>query len=186
MRTASVSTASLAGAPRIGISRMQNELVRLNKEIVTSRLADVGLSLGAKTAQSVSLRINGSALSAMMDSNSLVASRLQQQQSALDSMRSGADTFLQAVSTANTSGGGATVVETAKSALAGFIQAANLSDGHNYLFGGINSSAAPIADYDDGSGAAVTAAFTAKFGFPPGDPAASGITAAQMSDFLDN
>ncbi len=186
MTTASVSTASLAGAPRIGIARMQNDLVKLNQEVVTSRLADVGLSLGAQTAQSVSLHINNDALGAMIDNNGLIASRLQQQQSALDSMRTGASTFIQAVTAAYTSGGGSTLVDTANSALASFTQAANASDGHNYLFGGINSSAAPIAQYDSGPNAAITAAFTAKFGFPPTDPAAANITGAQMTDFLNN
>ena len=90
MRTSSISTASLVGTPRLNISRMQNDLVRLNQEVVTSRMADVGLTLGARTSQSVSLHIDSDALSALMDSNSTVSARLQQQQSALDTMRSGA------------------------------------------------------------------------------------------------
>ncbi len=186
MRTSGISTASLVGTPRIGISRMQTDLVRLNQEVTTSRLADVGLTLGARTSQSVSLHIDSSALSALIDSNSGVAARLQQQQSALDTMRGGADDFLQTLVTAGTSGGSGTLVQAAQSALAGFTQAVNTSDGRNYLFGGINSSTAPMAEYDSGPGAAVTAAFTAKFGFPPGDPAAANITGAQMTDFLNN
>lgn len=186
MRTSSISTASLVGTPRLNISRMQNDLVRLNQEVVTSRMADVGLTLGARTSQSVSLHIDSDALSALMDSNSTVSARLQQQQSALDTMRSGADDFMQTLISAQSSGNAGTLVQAAKSALASFTQAANVSDGRNYLFGGINSSSAPIADYDSGPGAAVTAAFTAKFGFPPNDPAAANITGAEMSDFLGN
>ena len=79
-----------------------------------------------------------------------------------------------------------TIAQSAQSALASFTQTANASDGRNYLFGGINSGTAPIADYDSGPGAAVEAAFTAKFGFASSDPAAANITGAQMSDFLDN
>ena len=101
-------------------------------------------------------------------------------------MRSGADDFTQALIAAQSTGNSGTIVQTAKSALASFTQAANTSDGRNYLFGGINSAAAPLAEYDAGPAAAVEAAFTAKFGFPPGDPAAANITGAQMSDFLNN
>ncbi len=156
MRTSSVSTATLVGTPRANISRMQNDLVRLNQEVVTSRMADVGLVLGARTAQSVSLHIDSNALASLIDSNSATSARLQQQQSALDTMRSGADDFLQTLISAQTSGDGTTVVQAAKSALASFTQTANASDGRNYLFGGVNSSTAPIANYDSGPGAAVT------------------------------
>ncbi len=186
MHTSSISTATLIGSTRTGVSRMQNELARLNEEVVTSRMADVGLTLGARTAQSVSLHIDYDSLSSLIDSNSQVSSRLDQQQSALDTLRTGADDFLQSLIDGQTSGGGATLVETAKSALASFTQTVNASDGHDYLFGGINSSSAPLAEYDSGPGDAVTAAFTAKFGFPPDDPAAADITGDEMSDFLDN
>ena len=186
MRTSGISTASLVGTPRGGIDRMQRELARLNQEVVTSRIADVGLNLGARTAQSVSLHVDSSALAAMVDGNSAIATRLQQQQSALDTMRSGADDFVQALISGQTSGSGGTIAQTARSALSSFTQTVNASDGRNYLFGGINSANAPLTQYDAGPGAAVEAAFTAKFGFPPDDPAAANITGAEMSDFLDN
>ncbi len=79
-----------------------------------------------------------------------------------------------------------TIVGAARSALAGFISDANASDGHNYLFGGINSAVPPIADFDDGAHAAVDAAFLAKFGISQDDPAVANISAADMADFLDN
>ena len=187
MHTSSISTASLMGSTRTGVARMQNELARLNEEVVTSRMADVGLTLGARTAQSVSLHIDYDSLSSLIDSNSQVSSRLEQQQSALDSLRTGADDFLQSLIDGQTSGGDTTtLVEAAKSALASFTQTVNASDGHDYLFGGINSTSAPLAEYDSGPGDAVTAAFTAKFGFAPDDPAAADITGDEMSDFLDN
>jgi len=186
MRANGISTASLIGTPRLNVYRMQSDLVRLNQEVVTSRMADVGLTLGARTSQSVSLHIDSNALSALVDGNGAIAARLQQQQSALDTMRGGADGFLQTLIGAQTSGGADTLVQAARSTLASFTQTANVSNGHDYLFGGINSASAPIAQYDDGPGAAVKAAFVAKFGFPPDDAAAAGITGAEMSDFLDN
>ena len=186
MRTTSISTATLVNTPRLGITRMQNDLTRLNREVATSRLADVGLTLGARTSQSVSLYVDSNALSSLVDGNSAVAARLKQQQSALDTMRGGADDFLQTLINAKTTANAGDAAQAAQSALASFTQTANVSDGRNYLLGGINSSTAPITQYDSGPGAAVEAAFTAKFGFAPSDPAAAGITGAQMSDFLDN
>ena len=186
MRTSGISTASLVGTPRQNVSRMQSDLVRLNQEVVTSRMADVGLTLGARTSQSVSLHVDSNALSSLVDGNSAISARLQQQQNALDTMRGGADDFLQTLIGAQTSGGSGTLVQAAQSALAAFTQTANVSDGRNYLFGGINSATAPISQYADGPGAAVTAAFTAKFGFPPDDPAAANISGADMTDFLNN
>ena len=186
MRASFISTASLVGAPRIGVARMQQELVRLNQEVVTSRMADVGLTLGARTAQSVSLHVDSKAIGSLIGSNGTIAAHLAQQQSALDTMRSGADDFMQELISGQTSGGDGNLVRAARLALASFTQAVNVSDGHDYLFSGINVSTAPLADYDSGPGTAVTAAFTVKFGFAPDDAAAAGITGTEMSDFLDN
>ena len=186
MRTASISTLSLMNTPRTGVGRMQADLVRLNQEVVTGRMADVGLTLGARTGQSVTLHVDKQALAALADSNSLLAGRLQQTQSALDTMRSGAEGFLRDLIGAQTSVDSKTLPQSAQAALASFISTANAADGDSYLFGGINTANQPIADYDSGPGAAIDAAFLAKFGFAQDDPAAAGIDAATMNDFLDN
>ena len=47
MQTSFISTASLVGAPRSDITRMQTEVARLSEEVSTGRMADVGLNLGA-------------------------------------------------------------------------------------------------------------------------------------------
>ncbi len=186
MRTTFVSTASLMGTPRSGIGRMQSDLVRLNQEVVTSRMADVGLNLGAQTSRSVSLHVDTSALASLATSDAAITTRLQTTQTALDTMRTGASDFLHSLLDAKTSGGTTSIAQTARLALSTFTSAANTSDGRNYLFGGINSGTAPIAQYDAGPGAAVDAAFLAKFGFAQDDPATANIDGATMSDFLDN
>ena len=61
MHTSGISTASLMGSARTGISRMQRDLTNLNTEVVTSRMADVGLGLGTRAAQSVSLSMSTAA-----------------------------------------------------------------------------------------------------------------------------
>lgn len=187
MRTTFVSTASLLGTPRSATMRMQSQLAQLNQEVVTGRMADVGLNLGAKTGRSITLHVDTQALAALIGSNSTLSTRLTQTQSALDTLRTSADDFLQQLVSARSSAAGTQTLATlAQTALTGFIGDMNASDGSNTYFGGINSSQAPINDYDSGPGAALAAAFQAQFGITPDDPAAADISAADMNDFLDN
>jgi flagellar hook-associated protein 3 FlgL len=185
MRTQFVSTSSLLNTPRVGIGRMQAQLVRLNQEVATGRMADVGLNLGAQTSRSVRLHVDIDALGALVTSNQQVSTRLQQSQAALDKLRSDGEAFLNRLV-----GSGAVdptnIGQAARSAMADFIAAANGSDGQNYLFGGINSGNAPIADFDGGPKAAIDAAFLAKFGITQDDPGVANIDPADLADFLDN
>ena len=184
MRTTFISTASLLGAPRTGIVRMQADMAQLSKEVSTGRMADVGLNLGAETGRAASLHIDTAAISALIDSNGAAVQRLQQTQTALTKLTDGANTFMQQLIAQRDS---ATSVDgIAASALAGFVADANASDGKSYLFSGINSAIKPVADYSGAPKAAVDAAFLAKFGVAPGDPAAANISATAISDFLDN
>ncbi len=187
MRTAFVSTMSLLNTPRLGITRMQQDLVRLNQEVVTGRMADVGLTLGARTAQSVTLHIDTKALDSLAASNATLSGRLQQTQAALDKMRTDADSFLGELVTARSGSTDWTIIaRSARSALSAFTSTANTSDGRGYLFGGINTGTPPLAQFDAGPGAALDAAFLTKFGFTQDDPAAAGIDGAAMADFLNN
>ncbi len=187
MRTTFVSTASLLNTPRYGIQRMQSDLVRLNQEVVTGRMSDIGLNLGADTGRSLTLHIDTQALDALTTSNNVVATRLQQTQTTLDKLRGDGDSFIQQLTAARADPtSGARLQALAGSALGAFISDANASDGHSYLFGGINSATPPIADYDASAKAALDAAFQTKFGMTPDDPAVSTIDAGDMADFLDN
>jgi flagellar hook-associated protein 3 FlgL len=185
VRTTFISTASLLGTPRTGIQRMQQDLVRLNKEVVSGRMADVGLNLGAETGRSVTLHIDTKSLASFAASNDTVSTRLDQTQAALDKLRGDANSFLTQIISARATDG-KMIASQAQSALSGFIADANASDGHGYLLAGINSANAPLNDFDAGSKAAIDAAFLAKFGVAQDDPAAASISATDLSDFLDN
>jgi len=168
-------------------ARIQNELNRLTKEVSTGRMADVGLSLGTQTGRSMRLHIDTDALTAFTNSNAMVSARLSQTDNALSALASDATSFSQAlISGRNAGTARATLVTAANDALGSFASRLNTADGGDYIFGGINSGTAPIADFDSGPKAAIVAAFTAKFGFAPTDPAAAGLDAASMNDFLDN
>ncbi len=66
----------------------------------------------------------------------------------------------------------------------------NTEVGGAYVFGGINSSVAPIAAYaqtpPSAAQNAVEAAFQRAFGFPVTSPSVSSITGTQMQSFLSN
>jgi flagellar hook-associated protein 3 FlgL len=191
MKTAFISTLTLNTTPRANLQRLQNELAQASKEVVTGRMADVGLEIGHRTARSVTVRHDHSAMQALIDSNASVKAQLGQSQSTLSALARDADEFMQVLLTAGEAVGGAALLQSqAKSALDAFMSIANASDGGRYLFAGINTMAPPLADYVGAPKTAVDAAFAARFGLglpnPQDDPLVPAIAAADMADFLDN
>src|SRR6202035_632843 len=75
-----------------------------------------------------------------------------------------------------------------QSALQALISGANTTSGDQYVFGGINSAATPMADYystpTSAAKTAVDDAFQTTFGVLPSDPAAADISASDMQSFL--
>ena len=183
---------AMQNSMRLTISRGQNEVQSLQKEIVTGRHADVGLALGAKTSNSVSLHQDVERLKTIQDSNALVTQRLSASQSALNLMADSAQQMLEAFITVN----GSDDVNNLRIArrdveasLGSFTVAVNTSSNGEYLFSGINSNAKPVEDYFEAGStpkAAFDALFAGHFGFTQDDPLAVGITVAQMDDFLTN
>jgi flagellar hook-associated protein 3 FlgL len=186
MRTTWVSSHSLFNGPRTDFTRLQAEAGRLSTELATGRHADVGLVNGIRTSWSIELRSATSSFTSMIDGNSAVVARLSQTDATLERIAGDADRFLQSALAATDSATSFTVLrQEAASNLDALVEALNVSDGRRYLFGGINSAVRPINDPSAGATAAIATAFEAKFGFPPGDPAAVSILPADMADFLD-
>jgi flagellar hook-associated protein 3 FlgL len=75
-----------------------------------------------------------------------------------------------------------------QSALQSLISGANTTSGDQYVFGGINSAVAPMADYystpASAAKTAVDQAFQTTFGVLPTDPGAANISASAMQSFL--
>jgi flagellar hook-associated protein 3 FlgL len=188
MRTSFISTISLNNAARSALPRLQAELAKATVELTTVRLADVGLTLGVRTRDTVELRQEMDSLTALAQGNAFAKAQLSGTQVLLDDLQSGADTFLQQLlAVPEESQSAAFLQEQARAALTAFTATANGTDGRRYILGGTNSSEKPIADYDAGPKAAVDAAFATKFTTPlnpTADPAL--ITAAEMTAFLDN
>lgn len=191
MKTAYVATHTVTNATRLQVLRMQEELTSLQKEVVSGRSADIGLSLGARTGQVVSLRQEHAGLRSMIDANALVSSRLQATQSAVANMSEDAQAFLAVLVDARGNPISAALApEHAAVKLDAFVGRLNSTHRGEYLFAGINSDVKPVAAYTteppSAAKLAFDNAFVARFGFAADDPAAAGIGGADMRDFLAN
>ena len=190
MKTTFVSTQAFSNANRHSIVKMQVELARAQREVASGRLADVGLSLGAQTGQTVSLRQEHARLMAISDTNGQVSARLETTQSALDGLRNTAQGLLNALLDVGRSGDAADLLQNlARSTLEAFTGTLSATHNGEYIFAGINTDVLPLADYfsdpPSAAKAAVDAAFLAEFGFAQDDPQVTNISGAEMQAFLE-
>jgi flagellar hook-associated protein 3 FlgL len=190
MKTSFISTSAISAATRLSIMKTQEKLATAQKEATTGRLADVGASLGYKTGQTISLRQDHARLKTIIDTNSVVSTRLSASQAALTSLSEDAQLFVgQLIGARNTDSGPTVVQAQAKAALVSFTNALNTALDGAHLFAGINADVKPITDYYANPTApnrqAVADAFFASFGTTTDDPAIDAITKADMQTFLD-
>lgn len=193
MRTNYISTASFLNTPRASMSRLQSDLNKANYESTNEgRYADVGLQLGYRTGLTLDLRQGLDDINAQVQRNSLTSARLDTTYQALNQARLDGEAFLASVVPGKlTSYSANTVMQAAAVNLSALTSQLNSQTGGQYLFGGINTSAIPIASYETTSGTpspaknAFLTAFQNAFGFDPGTQPQSGtITADQMKTFL--
>ena len=193
MKTTFVSSQAIQNAMRLTIQRAQADIQQAQTESVTGRYADIGLELGATTTRSISLNRDVERMQAIIDSNALVTHRISTSQSALGQMADDAQMVLDAlISVSGTDDQGRLDIasQSVRQAFEAFTAAANTSANGEYLFSGINTDIRPLSDYNDPAGSAAKASFDATFstyfGFAQSSPLTSGITPAQMDDFLTN
>jgi flagellar hook-associated protein 3 FlgL len=185
----SVSTQYLSTSLSLAISQAQSQLATDNVESTTGQYADLGLQLGDQNGYELSLKNQNNLLQSLTNSNTILTTSLSATQSALDAIRSTAQSAVQNL-TQWSSGGdsGATLQELGQSSLQALISETNTTSGGAYVFGGINSGAPPMANYfSSTTSAAKTAidqAFQSYFGFSPSSASAASVTASQMQDFL--
>jgi flagellar hook-associated protein 3 FlgL len=186
-----ISTAALSSETKASIARIQKRLVDAQTELATGRHADVGVTLGAQTGVSVSLRQDIAQITSIKNTNSIVLTRMQGSQAALNTLATTSQTFLNALTPTQSTGAiSDTIVQQAQAAMQSLQDQLNSSLDGQYLFAGINSDVKPLDDFfsdpPSASAQAVNNAFVAKFGMSPDDPNVSSISAADMQDFLDN
>jgi flagellar hook-associated protein 3 FlgL len=184
------STRSLNEASRVSILKLQNQLVTAQQEAVTGRLADIGVALGGRTSDTVSLRQQFARFTTLIDTNSTVKTRLDFTQATLEGFSVAAGKFGSTLIASRETDIGPTVAQgEAQANLVTLMDGLNSTLGGEYLFGGINTTTQPVTNYyatpTPANRQAVIDAFTTAFGVPPGDPATANISKAAMQSFLD-
>lgn len=190
MKISFVSSHAISKALSYQLMRLQSDLAKAQTEVTSGRFNDVGVALGARTGQAVALNRDIDRLNGMMDTNSLVATRLDATQEALSRITGEAESFLSALTVGGSGDTARQILQAnGKNALETLTSVLNTSLNGEYIFAGVNTDVKPINDYGaDGAQnkAAFDSAFLAHFGFAQTDAAAETITADQMIDFLDS
>jgi flagellar hook-associated protein 3 FlgL len=185
-----LSTAALSDGMRIALSKAQQQLADAQLELSTGRHADVGRTLGVNTARAISLRNDMDNLQSLTDTNNMLAPKLEYTQSQLKGLADAAQTFLSDVIAARGSSQGAHVAKVAADdALKTLISAMNATYDGQYIFGGINTAAKPIADYyampAEANKVAVDTAYVTQFGINQSDPNVASLTDTDVGTFID-
>jgi flagellar hook-associated protein 3 FlgL len=184
-----VSTQFLANSLVAPVMQAQSSLATAMTEESTGQYADLGLQLGDQSGYELSLKEQVGQLQTLTSGNRLVSTNLSTAQNALSAIQSSAQTTLNdLVAWTPSANSGASLQNMGQSALQSLITSANTTSCDQYVFGGINSAVAPMADYySTPASAAKTAidqAFQTTFGMLPSDPGAANISASAMQSFL--
>jgi flagellar hook-associated protein 3 FlgL len=184
-----VSTNYLANSLVSPVMQAQSQLTGAMTEESTGEYANLGLQLGDQSGYELSLKEQVSQLQALTTGNSVVSTSLSTAQNALSAIQTAAQTTLNNLAAWTSVGdSGPSLQSMGQSGLEALITGANTTSGDQYVFGGINSGAAPMSDYystpTSAAKTAVDEAFQTTFGVLPSDPAAADISASDMQSFL--
>ena len=184
-----VSTHFLANSLVGPVMQAQSSLTAAMTEMSTGQYADLGLQLGDQSGYELSLKERVGLLQTQTSGNSVVSTSLSTAQNSLSAIQSSAQTTLNDLATWTPSANsGASLQNMGQSALQSLIASTNATSEDQYVFGGINSAVAPMADYystpTSAAKTAIDQAFQTTFGFLPSDPAAADISASDMQGFL--
>jgi len=183
-----VSSFSLSSAPRSAVFRIQDELRNAQKEVTTGRYADVGLTLGSRTNQTVSLRVERENAIRMQEANTLIGQRFDTMQTSLESIaKTGENLLASLISNGPADAGISASMQQARAGLQQFMGAINASSGSRFLFSGAATDQPALAFEKVGGGAAVSYEdnSTAKQAVADALTTAAPTNAAELEAFLD-
>jgi flagellar hook-associated protein 3 FlgL len=183
-----ISTYTIHNDLRRSILELQKQLNESQREQFTGRHANLAESLGGGLDRDFSLGFRFDDLKAISETNKLATSRLDATQSSLASLTQSATNLRDALIASKNVSNTAALRSQADSALSSLISTLNVSDFGAFIFGGLNTAVAPIADYattpPSPAKQAVDAAFLAAFGVSQASAGGASISAAQMQSFL--
>ncbi|MDY8108086.1 flagellar hook-associated family protein [Fulvimarina sp. 2208YS6-2-32] len=183
-----VSSLSLSSAPRSSVSRVQQDLVIAQKEVVTGRFADVGLSLGVSVGRTISMRSEMAGNEKLTSANTQLAQRFATMQSALETTSQAGEGLLNSLISGGDRDASAKANKNAANNNIGqLVGALNSSFGSRYLFSGAKTNTPPMKVDASNAPPELAAVKTAWQDFlgtltPPDDP--SIVTGADMEAFL--
>ena len=181
-----IPTRLLLQPSRMGIADGQRRLSQAQAESASGRHYDIGLALGAQTGGDIAIRLHLASLEEDVTRANLASVRADTVQTSLSGLSNLADRFRSTLTGARNSGDGRTLsASLARSSLDALRDSLSVSQEGQYLFSGTATDTPPLVAYDNGPRQAVIDAFQASFGFPPDDPAAAGLSADDVSSFLD-
>jgi flagellar hook-associated protein 3 FlgL len=188
MTTSFVSTNYLATALLPSIQQTEATLASAGVEESTGQYANIGLQLGDQSGHELSLKNENDLLQTLTSGNSIVTTNLTTSQDALNSILTGAQSAVSSLTEWNTgeTNSPATLQNIGVNALQSLIATTNTTSNGQYVFGGINSSVAPMADYFSSTTSAAKTAIDTAFSstLTTLGVTASTITASQMQSFL--
>ncbi|MGD1015727.1 MAG: flagellar hook-associated family protein [Roseiarcus sp.] len=187
MSASSISSSFLTTSLLPSIAQAQSQLSSLEVESTTGEYADIGLQLGDQSGYELSLKNQTDLLQTLTTSNALVKTNLTTTQDALNSILTDAQSAASSLTTwtSGSADAGSTLQTLGVNALQSLIATTNTTSNGQYVFGGVNSSVAPMTDYSTAQNT-ITTAFENYFGFAPTDAAAASVTGAQMQTFLSS
>ncbi|MCA0922622.1 flagellin [Pseudooceanicola nanhaiensis] len=133
------------------VSDLTNQLAKAEYEVTTGLLQNVFGELGARAAQSLTLRSQMASAEAFVDSNTLLANRMEVTATALGTMRDIAQEFLD-VAIANRDAPGSTVESLqmlAQSTIGQLIATTNTTFQGSALFSGTTTNATSLQGWDE-------------------------------------
>ena len=184
-----VSSQYLANALVAPVNQAQSALATATTEMSSGEYENLGQHLGDQSGYELSLKEEVGRITALTASNAIVSTGLATAQNALSSISSQAASTVTSLTSWNSSANTGENLQTiGQSALQLLIASGNATSGGTYVFGGVNSSESPLANYfstpDSSAKTAVLSAFQSAFGVLPTDAAASSISASAMTTFL--
>ncbi len=186
--TNSVSTQYMWSSMQLSVAKLQSELLTAQTESTTGQYADLGLQLGVRSGEEISLQNENGALQTFTTNNALVTTRLGTATTALSTLQTDAQNTLNSLAEyVPEIGQGSSLQTLGANGLQSLVATTNTSVDGQYVFGGVNSAVAPMTNYLDPPAAAQTAVQTAFSTYLAGlsPPAtAQTVTAAQMQTFL--
>ena len=189
MKTTYISTISLSDASRRQIQSQASLVQKLGVELSSGRKYDVGLDLGTRTGEAVSIRAEFHFLHGIIDTNALAASRLDVSQAAMNDILTDAQDFLSTLVALRENASSSDIVKAdAIGNMELLTSRLNTQLNGSFMFAGINSDQEPFADYSDPASpnkVAADAAFLTEFGINQANPAVSAITPAAMDTYLN-